>query len=333
MQKLIYGIIGFVVLLIVIGLALPRYGRVVVSTDIDAPAATVFAQLNDFHRVQLWSPLAETDPNARIVYSGPERGQGATMTWDGAIVGTGAQTITESRPFQRVATLINNGEARTWFDLSAQSGTTTVSWGFETDYGYNVAGRYIALLLNNVIRQEHAEAIFGLKSLAESLPDTDFGDLEIEHLVTEAQDIAYLPTTSAPEPAAISEAMGKAYFEILTYIDRRGLEETGAPISVTRSFDGSVLLFDAAIPIRSAAEESAGEAGGVRIGKTWAGPVIRVKHIGSYRTLGTTHNKISAYLAALGIERAGAAWESYVSDPTKVAESELLTYIYYPIAL
>jgi effector-binding domain-containing protein len=45
-----------------------------------------------------------------------------------------------------------------------------------------------------------------------------------------------------------------------------------------------------------------------------------------------THGKIAAYLAALGIERAGDAWESYVSDPTRVPESELLTYIYYPIS-
>ena len=35
--------------------------------------------------------------------------------------------------------------------------------------------------------------------------------------------------------------------------------------------------------------------------------------------------------AATGIERNGDAWESYVSDPTKVAESELLTYVYYPV--
>ena len=34
----------------------------------------------------------------------------------------------------------------------------------------------------------------------------------------------------------------------------------------------------------------------------------------------------------LGIERAGDAWESYVSDPTKVPEAELLTYVYYPVA-
>jgi effector-binding domain-containing protein len=53
--------------------------------------------------------------------------------------------------------------------------------------------------------------------------------------------------------------------------------------------------------------------------------------VGSYRRLTATHRKISAYLAALGIERNGAAWESYVSDPRKVREDELLTYVYYPI--
>ena len=44
-----------------------------------------------------------------------------------------------------------------------------------------------------------------------------------------------------------------------------------------------------------------------------------------------THRKISAYLAAHGIERNGAAWESYVSDPGDVPEEQLITYVYYPI--
>ena len=72
-------------------------------------------------------------------------------------------------------------------------------------------------------------------------------------------------------------------------------------------------------------------AAGVKIAQTYAGQVIRVRHVGSYRLLATTHRKISAYLAALGISRNGAAWESYVSDPGKVREDELLTYVYYPI--
>jgi effector-binding domain-containing protein len=333
-QKTLYGIGALIVLLIIVGLALPRHARVEVTASIDANPATVFALINDFHRVSLWSSLTDSDPNARIVYSGPVRGIGATLTWDGAIVGSGTQVITQSRPFEHVSTSINpggGGESRSWFDLTGGKGETSITWGFETDYGYNVVGRYVALMLDGVIRRDHEIALASLKDLAESLPSADFSDLEIEHIVVAATQIAYLPTTSVPEPAAISEAMGDAYFEILSFIDEHSLQEAGAPISITRSFSGSELMFDAAIPIRGLSDGTPRDGNVVKLGETYAGSVIRVKHIGPYRTLGATHLKIAAYLAALGIRRAGDAWESYVSDPTKVRESELLTYVYYPI--
>ena len=335
MQKLLYGIVALIVLLLVIGLALPRHARVEVETRIDAHPATVFALVNDFHRVELWSPWLEADPNARVVHSGPVRGVGAMMTWDGSIIGAGTQTITESRPFTHVAIAINpgeTGEARTWFDLEGDEGSTRVTWRFETDYGLNVLGRFFGLAFAGIVRDDYESGLARLRELAESLPTADFSELEIEQLAVEAADIAYLPTTSIPEPAAISEAMGDAYFEILSFIDAQGLSEAGAPLSITRSFSGSELLFDAAIPVRGVTEQTPREGRRVRIGTTYAGNVIRVRHVGPYRTLGATHRKIGAYLAALGIERAGAAWESYVSDPTKVPESDLVTYVYYPIS-
>lgn len=334
MQKVFYGICALLVLLILIGFALPRHARVEVETRVDAHPATVFALVNDFHRFSLWSPWLDTDPNARVVHSGPVRGVGATMSWDGAIIGTGTQVITESRVFKHVAITINpgeSGEAKSWFDLAGDSGTTTVRWSFETDYGLNIVGRYFALVLGGVVRRDYDAGLANLKDFAETLPSADFSDIELEQIVVEATEIAFLPTTSIPEPAAISEAMGDAYFEILSFIDEHGLSEAGAPMSITRSFSGSELLFDAAIPLRGVDDSTPRDGVGVRIGRTYAGKVIRVRHVGSYRTLGTTHRKIGAYLAALGIERSGDAWESYVSDPTRVPESELLTYVYYPI--
>lgn len=336
MQKILYGIGVFIVMLIIIGVALPQHARVDVSTSIDAPPATVFALVNDFRRFSLWSPWIDTDPNARIVYSGPARGVGATMTWDGAIIGTGTQIITGSRPFEYVETLVNPGEsaeARFWFDIRGDNGATVVTWSFETDFGYNLVGRYFALVIKGVIERDYESGIASLKELAETLPVADFGDIEIEQIVVEPVMIAYLPTTSLPESAAISEAMGAAYFEILSFIDQHELAEAGAPMSIMRSFSGSELLFDAAIPVRGVSDSTPRDGATVRIGQTHAGMVIRVRHVGAYRGLGDTHRKIAAYLAALGIKRAGDAWESYVSDPTKVAESELLTYVYYPIKL
>ncbi|MCH7822442.1 MAG: SRPBCC family protein [Proteobacteria bacterium] len=334
MQKLLYAISGFIILLVIVGLALPRHALVHSTVRIDAPPATIFALINDFHRISLWSPWINSDPNARIVFSGPERGVDATITWDGTIIGTGAQVITASQPYQYIATTINPGEpseARSWFDLKAADGTTIITWSFETDYGYNLVGRYFALILKGVVQRDYDVGLANLRDLAESLPGADFSDIEIERITVEPMQIAYRSASSIPEPSAISEAMGEAYFEILNFIDTHRLQEAGAPLSITRSFSGSQLLFDAAIPVRSVSEATPTNGVTVNVGYTYGGTVIRVKHVGSYRTLSETHVKIAAYLAALGIKRNGDAWESYVSDPTKVAEADLLTYVYYPI--
>jgi effector-binding domain-containing protein len=334
-QKLIYGIGAFLALLIIIGFALPRTNQVQVNIEIDAHQATVFALINDFRRFSLWSPWADTDPNARFVYSGPVRGEGAILTWDGAIIGSGNQIITESRPFERVAITINPGEpgeAKSWFELIPGVGTTIVTWGFEADYGFNIVGRYFAPMLGGVVARDYHDGLVALKELAERLPRADFSDLEIEQIMVEAIDIALLPATSQPQPAAISDALSKAYSRILNFIDDNRLTEAGAPLSVTHSFNGTELNFDAAIPVRGITAETPRLEAGVRIGQTYAGPVIRIRHIGSYESLANTHRKVSAYLAALGIERGGPAWESYVSDPGKVAQKDLLTYVYYPIS-
>ena len=334
MQRLLYFIFGLIVLLIIIGLALPQRARVVASIEIDAPLATVFALANDFHRASLWLPWIETDPNVRIVYSGPNRGVGATITWDGLVVGTGTQVITESIPYEHITTTINPGgpgEAKSWFDFVDTGRSTYLDWSFEVDYGYNIVGRFAALLLTDIIRRDYEHGLASLKNIAESLPRADFSDLEIERIVVEAKEIAYLSAASPPDPASVSEAMGRAYFRILNFIDKHGLANAGAPLSITRSFSGSNLLFDAAIPVQGVTDATPRDEAGVKIGTTHAGTVIRAKHLGSYRSLGQTHQKIAAYLAALGIERDGVAWESYVSDPTKVPEAEMLTYVFYPI--
>lgn len=334
MQKFLYGIAALLALLIIIALALPATSRIEVSTRVDAHPGTVFALINDFRRVDLWAPWKAGDPNARIIYSGPPSGEGATVEWNGPIVGSGTQTIVESRPHEHVETVLNPGEpgeARTRFEIREEGAGSRVTWSFEHDYGFNLVGRYFGVLMRGVFRREYEDRLAELEILAESLPGADFRDLEIEHVDVEATDIAYLPTTARPEPTAISEAMGAAFFRILSFIDAQGLAEAGAPMSIARRFSGAELRFDAAIPVRGVTDETPRRDDGVRIGTSYGGPAVRASHVGPYRSLGETHRKLLSYLAALGFERAGDAWEAYVSDPARTDESELLTYVYYPV--
>ncbi len=334
LNKFTYSIGAVILALVVIGIFLPSRAIVERSITIDANRSTVFSLLNDFHQVNKWSPWIEDDPNARIEIYGPRRGVDATVTWDGSIVGQGSQTITESVPFERVATALDfgdQGNAEVVFRLREIDDGTEVVWTFTMDFGFNLVGRYIGLIIGGAVGDDYEEGLASLQSMAEGLPRIDFSDIEIEHIVVEAKDIAFQPTSSVPEAAAISDAMGKAYFNILGFIDENKLQEAGAPISISRAFSGSEIRFDAAIPVRGMGNGEPRDNAFVKLGKTYEGPVIRAKHIGSYRSLGRTHDKIASYLAALGIERNGDAWESYVSDPTRTDEAELLTHVYYPI--
>lgn len=336
MKKLWLSFGGLLLLLVAIGLALPARSVVERNVLIDSPPATVFALLNDFNQVLKWLPLLEDDANAQIDISGPPRGVDASISWSGQIVGQGRQTIVESVPYEKIAAQLDIGSpapAIVTFTLSAENGMTRLVWRHKREFGFRLAGRYYGLVLDHIVGRAQEQGLAQLKELAENLPRADFSDIEIEQLVVEPLDIAYLQTTSIPEATAISEAMRAAYFSVLRFIDVFGLDEAGAPLSIARRFSGSELVFDAAIPVRGIGTETPLTGEIVKIGKTYAGPVVRVRHIGSYGALGSTHAKIAAYLAALGIARNGDAWESYISDPTRTDEAELLTYVFYPIRL
>jgi hypothetical protein len=74
------------------------------STLIDAPGAVVFAQIDDFHKWQAWSPWGTRVTGTTVSYDGPESGKGASYHWAGSReVGEGRMTIVDSSPGQNVS--------------------------------------------------------------------------------------------------------------------------------------------------------------------------------------------------------------------------------------
>ena len=329
-----YAIGGLIILLTLIGLFLPSTGRVERSIDIEAPAATVYALLTDFDLINEWSPWLDADPNARIEVSGPQQGIGATLEWEGVIIGSGRQTIVEATPYSRVVSelqLDDDELAYGTIELLANDRGTVVTWQFTNEFGFNLPGRYFGLLLDRIVGDAYDTGLDKLKALAESLPPADFSTVDIERLNVESQSIVFLTATSAPEATAIAEALGDAYFELLNFIDSYGLTAAGSPMSIGASLHGGELRFRPAIPVTGRGDDLPTVDGEIRIGISHGGPVLRASHRGSYRNLAATHDKVAAYLAVHRLRRSGESWEAYVSDPTRVREDELLTYVYYPI--
>lgn len=97
----ILGIIAILIgLLIVVVATRPADFRIERSLLMSAPPAAVFAQVNDFHLWENWSPWAKIDPAMAQTYEGSPSGKGAIYTWNSKSpqAGQGRMEILESDP-------------------------------------------------------------------------------------------------------------------------------------------------------------------------------------------------------------------------------------------
>ena len=74
-------IIGILLFVIIAGR--PDEFKVARSATMAASPATVFEQVNDFHKWEAWSPWAKLDPACQNSYSGAAAGKDAGFAWDG----------------------------------------------------------------------------------------------------------------------------------------------------------------------------------------------------------------------------------------------------------
>jgi uncharacterized protein YndB with AHSA1/START domain len=170
-------IIALVVLLIVFAVVValrPAEFRIARSTVIAAPAAIVFAQVNDFHAWPEFSPWAKLDPAMTTTYAGPAAGVGAAYAWAGnPKVGEGQMTITESRPNELVRIRLeflkpfkatNTAE----FTFKAEGGQTAVTWSMSgvNSFMFKAAGLFMNV--DKMVGDDFEKGLANLKAVAES---------------------------------------------------------------------------------------------------------------------------------------------------------------------
>lgn len=152
----------------------PSEFRITRSATIVAPPATVFEQVNDFHKWEAWSPWAKLDPNAEAKFEGAPAGQGAVFKWSGnSEVGAGTMTLTESRPAELVRINLEfvkpmAGNSTAEFTFVPQGDRTTVTWSM---FGQNsFLSRAICLVMNQdkMVGGYFEKGLANLKAVAEA---------------------------------------------------------------------------------------------------------------------------------------------------------------------
>ena len=336
MKKVGIVFLLLIAVFVVTGYSLPRQVHVERSVTVERPASMMFEILNGYRHFNEWSPWAKRDPNALFTISGPDSGVGARMSWSGdpQLVGSGWQEIVASKPFEQIDIKLDfdaQGIADTGFKLIAQGDETTITWFFDSDLTEGVnnldsfLARYFGLLFDRWVGGDYEQGLANLKAYAESLPVSDFSQLEIERVDVAAQNILYVTTARSQDPADITLAMSEAYAEISGFMNQNGITMNGQPMAITRAWEGGGYRFDAAIPVDFIPLNLTGN---IESGVSPEGAAVRAVHHGAYDQLTPTYAKLAAYISAHGLRQGPVSWEHYISDPGSTTQTEIITHVY-----
>ena len=176
LKKILIGLAAIVAAFAIIVALQPSDFRVTRSATIAAPTPAVFAQVNDFHKWDAWSPWAKLDPAMKKTYDGAPAGTGAIYSWSGNDkVGEGRMTLTESRPsdlirikleFMKPFAATNTTE----FSFKPDSNQTVVTWSMFGENNFMAKAFGLLMNMDKMVGGDFEKGLAQLKSVMEAAP-------------------------------------------------------------------------------------------------------------------------------------------------------------------
>ncbi|MFN2369632.1 MAG: SRPBCC family protein [Candidatus Krumholzibacteriia bacterium] len=170
LKRIGIGIVAATLLVVLVGLFLPRTWTVSRTEVIAAPQERIHALCEDLEQWPAWTPLFSAGPGVEVTMGPVTRGEGAHQSWQGD--GTGGElTITRSDPDWgvafNVAFLDRSTRASSALTYGTAPGGIAVTWDVTGDSGWNVMERYLGLLMDPALGPMFGDGLTQLKLVAE----------------------------------------------------------------------------------------------------------------------------------------------------------------------
>ncbi|TDE16805.1 GNAT family N-acetyltransferase [Dyadobacter psychrotolerans] len=174
MKKLLYIILGLIVLVLVAGLIMPKNYAVEREIVINKPKAEVFEYLKSLKNQDNWSVWMKMDPNIKKEYKGTDGTVGFVSMWEGNDdVGKGEQEITGISEGERINTQLrflepfeSTSDAYMTTE-SAGENQTKVKWGFTGVMPYPMNAMMPMMGIEKSIGKDFSDGLQNLKVILE----------------------------------------------------------------------------------------------------------------------------------------------------------------------
>jgi len=172
-KKILLGILVLVVAVLAFATTKPDSFSVERKTSINAPPEKVFANINDFHAWDAWSPWAKLDPAMKTTISGAPSGPGSVYEWSGnSDVGSGRMEITGATPSSNVTIKLDFMEPfeshnMTVFSLAPTASGTDVTWTMSGPSPYMSKLMAVFMSMDKMIGGDFEMGLAQLKAVSE----------------------------------------------------------------------------------------------------------------------------------------------------------------------
>ena len=170
-------LIGFVAVLAIFSIVIafqPPDFAISRSASMATTPAAAFAQVNDFHKWEAWSPWAKLDPAMKTIYDGPATGTGASYHWVGNDqVGEGRMTIVDSRPGELVRIKLEflkpfAATNQADFTFKGDAAQTTVTWAMSGRKNFIQKAFCLFMDMDKMVGADFEKGLAQMKTAAEA---------------------------------------------------------------------------------------------------------------------------------------------------------------------
>lgn len=331
-KKILIGIVGVVVVLLIIGFVLPGKMEISKSISMNAPASYVFEEINNLENNAKWSYWNDLyKDNMTVAYGDIKSGVGAISEWDGEESGKGKMTITESIPDKSIKMdldFMENGTAKSWYTFESEGESTKITTGFTTDFGMNPIGRWMGVFMKPEMEKACDHNLNKLKEIAEAKPK--FTIQITEETVTPIYYIGVSSSINIEDMSAMSALMGKSYDELMGALSKAKVAITGPAICLYPKWDEATKQGEMVCALQVAADAKVPAK--YKVIENPGGKAVKAVHMGDYAKLGDAHNQIGQYMEFKKLTMNGAPWEVYITDPIVEKDTaKWITEVYYPV--
>ena len=262
--EFVVALIIVFILAVIVGLFLPSHAHIERSIEISHNPQHIYDVLNNFRRFPdyVGGELQAQDPKVKFALSGPAYGPGATFSW------TGNAPLGDGKLVNKSGNIDLAGNSTVTWDLSndwrGQNKTftlqvtprdgqrvSTVTWGYDVDYGWNLIDRYSSLWIHGSPATMIQYGLDSLQNMLAGIPNVDYAKLDPGLYKTPATPVLLVSTKAPRTLDDIDTAKKAALAEIDAAMAKLGVKAAGPTTTITTEWGDTTYIFDLAVPINT----------------------------------------------------------------------------------